>query len=103
MQNTRPYSNLSEIGRRQRQDRIAFLYLKCVLAVLGIILTLAFLRIIFLSSPVKSQQLIPEHRKAEFSRLIKKHGLYGKVAVIEINQEDGTLWFMRDGQRCRFN
>jgi hypothetical protein len=38
--------------------------------------------------------------KAEFQRLLKKHGLAGKVSVVY--QDSKGDWFERDGKRCGF-
>lgn len=72
-----------------------------IILFLAILLVSWVLWFCFNASPLKSQALIPKDNQIAYTCLLKKHGLLGKIAVIEIHQ-DGSLWFERAGKRCRF-
>jgi hypothetical protein len=47
----------------------------------------------------RPQRVFSTAEKVRFERLLLKHGLHGKVSVVEVRQ-DGKLFFLRNGERC---
>lgn len=42
-----------------------------------------------------------ERGKAEYERLLKKHGLWKQFSIIKVTDK-GEEYFLRDGQWCKF-
>ena len=50
--------------------------------------------------PAYTSGFSSEEEAAEYRKLLRYHGLSWDIAIIE-EDPDGSLWFYRDGQRCR--
>ena len=49
----------------------------------------------------KIDYAMPPAQHVEFDKLLVKHGLYKRFSVIEVKW-DGSKWFLRKGELCRF-
>lgn len=72
-----------------------------ILALVSIIIP-GVIMIIEDQNNIQEPSVLPSSEKAEYQRLLLKHGFAGKVSVIEIGT-DGSLYFERDGERCRLD
>lgn len=81
MTEQRPYYSLGEANRRRRQEKLAFLYLKCIFAIFGLGLLVLVIRILFLSTPAQSQQLIRPEVQTEINRRLDGRKLSRKTTV----------------------
>lgn len=78
-----------------------FLFATVVLVALFHIIILGFVLIYQgAERPSYASGFASEEDAADYRRLLRYHGLSWDIAIIEEDQ-DGSLWFYRDGQRCR--
>ena len=87
------------MGKELSNQKLFMIECIAAISILAILALIFWLAIFFGTTFEKTQykELTPRE-KIEHRKLLTKHGLIGKIAVIEIRASDNTLWYPFHGK-----